>query len=202
MSRLYIRTFLFESRNHHAAEHAHDAPSVMTVPLVLLASLTLLTGFVVFEGVGKALGFPGGFGQFVWFEEPEKFDFDVVIALTSTVLAGGGVVVGWIFWQGNAEPAKRMGDMFRPVYRLLFNRFYIDEIYQWVINNIVLVLGRILAWFDRNIVNDTGVDGSAVMGYLAGFELKFLETGKLPNYALAIAAGVVIISIVFLLVTV
>jgi NADH-quinone oxidoreductase subunit L len=95
-----------------------------------------------------------------------------------------------------------MGDMFRPVYRLLFNRFYIDEIYQWVINNVILVLGRILAWFDRNIVNDTGVDGSGAMGYLAGFELKFLETGKLPNYALAIASGVVIISIVFLLVTV
>ena len=202
MTRLYVRTFLFESRNHHAAEHAHDAPDVMTVPLVLLAALTLLTGFVVFEGVGKALGFPGGFGQFVWFEEPERFEFDVAIALTSTVLAGGGVVVGWIFWQGNAEPAKRMGDMFRPVYRLLFNRFYIDEIYQWAINNIILVLGRIVAWFDRNIVNDTGVDGSAVMGYLAGFELKFLETGKLPNYALAIAAGVVIISVVFLLVTV
>ena len=202
MARLYIRTFFFQARNVHAAEHAHDAPNAMTVHLILLAALTLLTGFTVFSPVGEAFGFPGGFGEFVWFEEPEKFDFDIVLALTSTVLAVGGLIVGWIFWQGTAEPAKRVGEMFRPVYLLFYNRFYIDELYQWVINNVILVLGRILAWFDRNIVNDTGVDGSGAMGYLAGFELKFLETGKLPNYALAIASGVVIISIVFLLVTV
>ncbi|HET9477117.1 MAG TPA: NADH-quinone oxidoreductase subunit L [Dehalococcoidia bacterium] len=202
MARLYIRTFLFESRDHHAAEHAHDAPSFMTVPLLLLAALTLVTGFVVFEGVGEAIGLPGGFGEFVWFEEPEGFDFDVVIALTSTILAGGGLLVGWIFWQGTAEPAKRAGEMFRPLYLLFYNRFYIDDIYQWVINNIVLVLGKVLAWFDRNIVNDTGVDGSAGLAFFSGFELKFAETGRLPNYALAIAAGVVIIAVVFLVVTV
>ena len=202
MARLYIRTFFFQSRNHHAAEHAHDAPSAMTVPLVLLAALTLVTGLFVFEGVGKAFGFPGGFGQFVWTDEPEKFDFNVGIAALSTILAGGGVVVGWIFWQGSAEPAKRAGDMFRPLYLLFYNRFYIDNIYQWAINNIVLVLGKILSWFDRNIVNDTGVDGSAGLAFFSGFELKFAETGRLPNYALAIAAGVIIIAIVFLVVTV
>ncbi len=202
MARLYIRTFFFQPRNHHAAEHAHDAPDVMTVPLILLAALTLLTGFTVFTPVGEAFGFPGGFGEFVWTEEPEKFDFDIAIALTSTVLAVGGLIVGWIFWQGTAEPARRAGEMFRPVYLLFYNRFYIDEIYQWVINNIILLLGKIIAWFDRNIVNDTGVDGSAGLGYFAGFELKFAETGKLPNYAMAIAAGVLIIGAAFLWVTV
>jgi NADH-quinone oxidoreductase subunit L len=200
MARLYIRTFLFQSRNQHAAEHAHDAPNVMTVPLVLLAALTLVTGFTVFTGVGEALGFPGGFGEFVWTEEPEKFDFDVAIALTSTILAGGGILVGWIFWQGRRSETRR--EMFRPLYLLFYNRFYIDELYQWVINSIILVLGKIVAWFDRNIVNDTGVDGSAGLGYFAGFELKFAETGKLPNYAMAIAAGVVIIGAAFLWVTV
>ncbi len=202
MARLYIRTFFFRSRNPPAAEHAHDAPSVMTVPLVLLAALTLVTGFFAFEGVGKAFGFPGGFGQFVWTGEPEKFDFNVGIAALSTILAGGGVVVGWIFWQESAEPAKRAGDMLRPLYLLFYNRFYIDDIYQWVINHVVLVLGKIIAWFDRNIVNDTGVDGSAGLAFFSGFELKFAETGRLPNYALAIAAGVIIIAIVFLVVTV
>ena len=47
-------------------------------------------------------------------------------------------------------------------------------------------------------MNDTGVDGSAGLGYFAGYELKFTETGKLPNYALAIAGGVVVIAILFL----
>jgi len=202
MTRLYIRTFLFQPRNRHAAEHAHDAPPVMTFPLILLAALTLVTGFVVFHGVGKAIGLPGGFGEFVWTEEPEKFDLNLGIALTSTILAGGGVIVGWIFWQGAAQPAQRAGQAFRPLYLLFYNRFYIDDIYQWAINNIVLVLGRILAWFDRSIVNDTGVDGSAGLAIFSGFGLKFTETGRLPNYALAIAAGAIIIAVVFLLVTV
>jgi NADH-quinone oxidoreductase subunit L len=157
---------------------------------------------VVFDFIGEALGFPGGFGQFVFETEPEKFQFSNSIALISTILAAGGVAVGYVFWAEDARPAQRMGEMFRPVYLLLYNRFYIDELYQWVINNIILALGKIVAWFDRNIVNDTGVDGPAGLTYFTGFGLKFLETGKLPNYALAISAGFIVIAIVFLLVVV
>jgi NADH-quinone oxidoreductase subunit L len=202
MTRLVIRTFFFAPRNREAAHHAHDAEPVMTVPLILLAIPAAIGGFLVFSGVGEALGFPGGFGEFVFTHEPEEFDFSLGIAALSTILAGGGLAVGWVFWSEKAEPAERMGEMFRPVYLLLYNRFYIDDIHQWVINNVILTLGKILAWFDRNIVNDTGVDGPAGMAYFAGFEFKFLETGKLPNYALAISLGVIVMAIVFLLVVV
>jgi NADH-quinone oxidoreductase subunit L len=160
--------------------------------------MSLIGGLVVFSGVGETLGFPGGFGEFVFSEEPEAFDFAIDIAILSTILAGGGVIVGYIFWSGDAAPATRMGEMFRPVYQLLFNRFYIDAFYQWVINNIVLSLGKTIAWFDRNIVNDTGIDGSGGLAVFTGYGLKFLESGKLPNYALAIAVGAIIIAIAFL----
>jgi NADH-quinone oxidoreductase subunit L len=202
MTRLLIRTFFFAPRNREAAHHAHDAEPVMTIPLVLLAVPAVIGGFVVFSGVGEALGFPGGFGEFVFTHEPESFEFDVGIAAISTILAGGGLAVGWVFWSEDAQPAKRMGETFRPVYQLLYNRLYIDDIYQWVINNIILTLGKILSWFDRNIVNDTGVDGPAGLAYFTGFGAKFLETGKLPNYALAISLGVIVMAIVFLLVVV
>lgn len=198
MSRLYIRTFLFAPRDSASHEHAHDAEPVMTVPLVLLAALTLVTGFFVFDGVGEALGFPGGIGRFVYSHEPEGFKFHSDIALLSTALAGGGVVLGWAIWSGKAEAAKKLGEMFRPIYVTLSNRYYIDNIYQFLIDRVVLVAGAIISWFDRNIVNDTAVDGSAGLGYFAGFSMKFLETGKLPNYALAIASGVVVISILLL----
>jgi NADH-quinone oxidoreductase subunit L len=174
----------------------------MTLPLVLLAIPAAIGVFLVFSAEGEALAFPGAFGEFVFTHQPEEFDFDFGIAALSTILAGGGLVVGWVFWSEDAQPAKRMGETFRPVYLLLYNRFYIDDIYQWVINNIILTLGKVLAWFDRNVVNDTGVDGPAGMAYFAGFEFKFLETGKLPNYALAISLGVIVMAIVFLLVVV
>ncbi|MCI0832362.1 MAG: hypothetical protein J4N72_06915, partial [Chloroflexi bacterium] len=58
--------------------------------------------------------------------------------------------------------------------------------------------GALIAWFDRVVVNDAGVNGSANIGYLAGFEAKFLQTGRLPNYALAIVAGILLLSVVML----
>jgi NADH-quinone oxidoreductase subunit L len=202
MTRLVIRTFFFQPRNQEAAHHAHDAEPLMTIPLLPLALLSIIGGWVVFSVVGEAMGFPGGFGEFVFSHEPEEFDFAIDIAILSTILAGGGVIVGYIFWSGDAAPATRMGEMFRPVYLLLYNRFYIDAFYQWVINNIILVLGKTVAWFDRNIVNDTGIDGTGGLAVFTGYGLKFLESGKLPNYALAISVGAIIIAIVFLLVVV
>ena len=191
MSRLFIRTFLFEPRDRPAQEHAHDAEPVMTAPLIILAVLTVIGGFVVFDLVGEALGFPGGFGEFVFFEEPEGFHFPWDVAILSTLLATCGIAAGWYFWSNEAEPARRAGDALRPVYEMLCNRYYIDDAYQWVIDRVVLTLGSIVAWFDRNIVNDTAVDGSAGLGVFTGFGMKFLETGKLPNYALAIVGGVI-----------
>jgi NADH-quinone oxidoreductase subunit L len=198
MTRLFIRTFLFDPKNPQSQEHAHDAEPVMTAPLLLLGVLTLVSGYVVFDAVGEALGFPGGIAKFVYETEPEPFHFPWNVAIASTVIALASIGAGYWAWAAEMKPARRAGEMFRPVYLLLLNRYYIDDIYQWVINRLVLAGGGIIAWFDRNIVNDTAVDGTAGLGYFAGFEFKFLQTGKLPNYALAIASGVIIISILFL----
>ena len=90
MTRLFVRTFLFEARDRVAWGHSHDAEPLMTLPLVLLAVLTAVGGFVVFGFVGEALGFPGGVGEFVFFEDPEPFDFAWDVAIFSTALAVGG----------------------------------------------------------------------------------------------------------------
>ncbi len=202
MTRLYVRTFTGRPRDPHAAEHAHDAEPVMTLPLVLLATLTVVAGFVAFDGVGEALGFPGGFGEFVFFEEPEAFHFPWDVAILSTAAALAGIALGVYAWSGEARPAQQAGRILRPAYLTLLNKYYMDDIYQWAINRIVLGAGAVLAWFDRNVVNDTAVDGSAGLGVFTGFGMKFLETGKLPNYALAIATGVIVVAIVFLVVRV
>jgi NADH-quinone oxidoreductase subunit L len=170
----------------------------MTVPLILLAIPTVIGGIVVFDAVGEALGFPGGFGKFVYLEEPEKFKFHADTALIATLLAGGGLLIGLYAWLIRAEIAERVRETFPPITTLLSRRYFIDDIYQWVINQVILRLGGILAWFDRNIVNDTGVDGSAGLAFFTGFATKFTETGKLPNYALAIALGIIVISVLFL----
>ena len=138
MTRLFVRTFTGRPRNHHAQEHAHDAEPMMTVPLLLLAALTLVGGFVAFGSVGEALGFPGGFGEFVFLEEAEAFHFPWDVAILSTLIAIGGIAAGVYFWSGEAAPARRAAQSLRPVYRTLANNYYLDDAYQWVINHVVL----------------------------------------------------------------
>ncbi|MDP2660392.1 MAG: hypothetical protein Q8R28_06660, partial [Dehalococcoidia bacterium] len=152
--------------------------------------------------VGEALGFPGGFGKFVFLGEPEAFHFPWDVAILSSVVAVAGIAAGAFIWSGEAALARRAAETLRPVYLMLSNKYYMDDLYQWVVNRVVLALGGIIAWFDRNVVNDTAVDGSAALGVFSGFGMKFLETGKLPNYALGISLGVIVIAIVFMVVRV
>ena len=72
---------------------------------------------------------------------------------------------------------------------MLAARYYVDEIYQWVIDRIVLVFGRFIAAFDRVVVNDTAVDGSADSVKISSFRMKFVQTGRIYNYGMAMAAG-------------
>jgi NADH:ubiquinone oxidoreductase subunit 5 (subunit L)/multisubunit Na+/H+ antiporter MnhA subunit len=65
-----------------------------------------------------------------------------------------------------------------------------------MIDHVVLGIARILAWFDRNVVNNTGVNGTAALTAWTGFKLKFQQTGRLPNYAFAIVLGVVVLVVI------
>ena len=197
MTRLVLRIFTGEPRNQHAYEHAHDAPPSMSLPLVLLAALTLVAGFVAFDAVGKVLGFPGGIGEFVFVGgHPEVFTVNGGVMALSIVLAVGGVIGGLYIWGGQALPAQRLAEAFPWAYRTLRNKYYMDDFYQALIDRVVLTSSAVVSWFDRNVVNDTGVDGSAAIPRVTGFVLKFLQTGKLPNYALGIAIGVLVLAAV------
>jgi NADH:ubiquinone oxidoreductase subunit 5 (subunit L)/multisubunit Na+/H+ antiporter MnhA subunit len=83
-----------------------------------------------------------------------------------------------------------------PSRRLFLNRFYIDELYQLAINYVVLAAGRVVAVFDRVVVNDTGVNGTGDATGFMGWLGKHQQTGNVPNYALAIVVGIIVIAIV------
>jgi NADH-quinone oxidoreductase subunit L len=196
MARVAILVFTGEPRNREAYDHAHDAPPSMAVPLVLLAGLTVVAGFVAFDGVGKLLGFPGGIGQFVFTQEGEVFRANGWVVATSTVLAILGLAGGYYFWWGTAERARLVGERLPQVYRTLRNKYYMDDLYQAIIDRVVLVFSGLVSWFDRNVVNDTGVNGTAETTRFAGYLLKFQQTGRLPNYALAIVIGVITLALI------
>jgi NADH-quinone oxidoreductase subunit L len=128
--------------------------------------------------------------------DAHAFHFDWTLAIISTLLVVGGLAVAQKAWSGEQQLAKQAAATFPFFHRLFLNKFYVDEFYQWCINYIVLGLAKLIAFFDRTVVNDTGVNGSGFLASAAGFVLKFQQTGKLPNYALAMVAGVTVIAIV------
>ena len=198
MTRVVLLTFFGEPKDHHAYEHAHESAPAMTAPLVLLAVLACISGFVVFEGVGKALGFHSGWLGFVYnlAEGPEKFHVNWGLAISSVVLVVAGLAGGVWLWSGEAKRAERAGAFSPLTYQLLLHRFYIDEVYQLAINYVVLAAGQAVAWFDRAVVNDAGVQGTGEATSFFGWLGKFSQTGRLPNYALAMVIGVVVIVLV------
>jgi NADH-quinone oxidoreductase subunit L len=199
MIRLYILTFMGQPKDHHVNEHAHEMGPVMTLPVVSLAAITLVAGFVSFEGVGKALGLGSGFLGFIEYvleEHPHAFEFDVPMAIISSLLVVAGLVGGVYAFSGEAVPAKAAGAKYPFLYNLFSHKFYIDDFYQWCINNLVLGLARVVAYFDRNVVNDTGINGPGEATGAIAWVLKFTQTGKAPNYALAMIVGVVVLAII------
>ena len=107
-----------------------------------------------------------------------------------------GLGVGWLIWKERPGLAIIAAIVLKPVHTLLVNKYYLDDIYQVIIDRVVLMTSRMLAWFDRNVVNDTIVDGSAQATGFIGYLLKFQQTGRLPNYALAIVIGIVALTMV------
>jgi NADH-quinone oxidoreductase subunit L len=194
-TRLILLTFWGEPKNHHAYEHAHESPPVMTGPLILLAALAALAGFFAIDQVGRALGFAGGIGELVFLHEAEAFHLDWVLAGGATAVALASVGIGFAYWWGRAERAVQARQWAPELHQLLVRRYYMDDLYQALINRAVLGLAGVVAWFDKRIVNETGVDGGAqTLGYF-GYRLKFLQTGRIPNYALAMAVGMTALAI-------
>jgi NADH-quinone oxidoreductase subunit L len=196
-TRLVLLTFFGKPKNSHAFDHAHESPLIMTVPLVLLAVLATVSGFFAVDEVGRLFGFVGGIGQLVFEgEHGHVFDLDLAFAGTATVMALLGLAIGWTYWHGDAKRAEQAQGWSPELHQLLVRRYYIDELYQGVINNVILGAASVVAWFDKRVVNETGVDGGAQLIGFFGLRLKFLQTGRIPNYVLGMALGVLALAIV------
>ena len=199
LSALYMArvTFLVFFGTSRSEGEAHESPWLLTAPLIILAPLALVLGLATYQGFGNFLAGEGSHASPAW-------------------LAGlsGGLVAAILFsswatyvsrpsWLPGAAryadpsdpkvyPATGWTSAWRDrVHRLLVNKYYVDEAYQWAIDRVFLGLGRLVALFDRVIVNDTGVDGPALSVWLSAMRVRYIQSGLMYTYAMAMALGVV-----------
>jgi NADH-quinone oxidoreductase subunit L len=194
-TRLVLLTFFGQPKDRHAYDHAHESPPLMTMPLLILAALAVVAGFVIFSSVGHALGFPGGIGEVVFAHEPHHFEMDWAFAATALGASLAGIGIGLVYWRDEGRRAVSARAWAPDLHALLVNRYYMDDLYQTIINRVVLGLASVVALFDKRVVNESGVDGGAQTIGWFGLRLKFLQTGRIPNYALAMATGVIVLAV-------
>ena len=200
LSALYMGRAVFATffgRLPHELEHTHESPAVMTVPLILLAILAAGFGLISWNWPGAF----GGFGYFVFFHDGHGFEFTWWIGILSAVMAVGSFVLTYLIYERGSISLESTRRRFAPVLRVVENKYYFDEIYQWTIDRVVLVVARFVAFFDRAIINDVGINGPADAVRHLGFVLRLHVTGHLYSYALAMVLGMVGLGIFWWLIT-
>ncbi|MGI5911587.1 MAG: NADH-quinone oxidoreductase subunit L [Syntrophomonadaceae bacterium] len=165
---------------------AHESSPVMTTPLVILAVMAVIAGFVGSPLMGNL------FAHWVNFPGAVHHNPSLGIMAVSSLVAVAGIILAWAIYQRKMVNVKSLKLKFNGLYQLLYNKYYIDEIYQWGIDHLVDGTAKVLFWFDLYVVNGI-VNGIAALTGMAGQVLRYTENGQVQTYAMYMFAGIIVI---------
>jgi NADH-quinone oxidoreductase subunit L len=204
--RLIYLTFHGESRlDPEVARHVHESPRVMTIPLMLLAVLSLVGGWVgiphLFTPLDEFL--EPVFSRYTHLEiVPPDLSFGLELSFMgiSVAIALLGIGVAYLMYLKNPALPGILAARFAGLYRLLYNKYYIDEIYNALIVRPIAVMSDLLFWrvIDMRLV-DGAVNGVAALFGAIGQYLRRLQTGAVQAYALSLLLGAVVLIFYYLL---
>ncbi len=221
--RLYFLAFENGDRlDPHVKEHVHESPPSMTVPLVVLASGAVVLGFFK-EFFGNFLK-PSLNPEYMSFlsEETKRLVEDGLsrahhvhmaedawhfllhsltspLGILSLITALLGIFVAWVIYQLKKVDAKEIAKTFRPLYLLLYNRWYFDFVYYAIFVYGYYRFSKILWFIGDKIIIDGIVDGSAKVSLLTGSGLRLFQSGRIGGYVAQMALGILIFLGIFLL---
>jgi len=185
--RLIFMTFGGTFRGSMDPQYIREAPLTMTLPLLILAVPAVLVG------LWGAPFFGNGFARFLEGPNFHGEEMNIVMAATGTVLAVAGIGVAFLFYGARVWSAEAVAARFRPIYVTLFNRYWIDELYCWLMDRLIIAVAFGMGLFDSGVI-DGVVNGVGKGTTVAGDWLRGLQTGRIPSYALAVAGGLLIIA--------
>lgn len=173
--RAFFLTFAGRYRGHH---HPHESPLVMTGPLVVLALLSLGGGFL---SVPKWLAATN----------PLSEHESMVPMVISVIFGLSGIGLAWLLYVARPSLAESVKTATGPLYTLVYNKYFVDEIYGAVIVRPIQVVSNYILWkgIDEALIDKGGVNG---LGHLIkgwGNLFRRIQSGSIRNYATWVLAG-------------
>ena len=197
MFRAVFMTFHGGEKFDHHHVHPHESPPLMTVPLMTLAGLSVvggLVGFPIIEGANKFKAFLAPAITPLVHEVHAPAWFEIVMMAVSMAVAAAGIYMAYKFYMAKPELPEKVVEKIPVVYDLVYNKYYVDEIYDATVVE-PIKNGSDFLWHgvDETVI-DGAVNGSATtVGWLSR-HLRKLETGFVQSYALAILIGAVLVT--------
>ena len=182
MFRMYFLVFWWKENPHYKEHRPHDAPWQMSLPLIILAAVSVVAGFIPF-------------GEFItWNGEPYHIHLELPVAITSIIIALIGIFVAFkLYYKENNAPA-RLKNMWPSLWQAAHRRFYWDEIYQFITHKIIFgIICRSIAWFDRHVIDAT-MDGMAWIAQRASASIKGMQSGAIQAYVIWYFMGAVVLA--------
>ncbi len=189
MFRLYYSIFWGkENKALHQEHRPHEAPLSMTIPLIFLAAVTLVAGWIPF-------------GHFVS-SDGMAYDIhiDWTVASVSLGVAAAGILLAtWMYLREDRTVADGLAARFSGLHKAAYHRFYIDEVYQFITHRIIFAcISTPVAWFDRHVV-DGFMNMLAAVTEKVSWGIRKMQSGYVQRYAIWFLGGAMGLVIVLLL---
>ncbi len=197
MFRLLFLTFFGKFRGTHEQEHhLHESPSSMTVPLIVLAILSV---------IGGALGFPEFWHLPNWMahhldpiivrKDPSMLSHETEWLLMGLAVAGALAMIWFtyqLFIKNRVLPADKESQL-KPWQRLIYNKYYVDELYDATIRKPLDLMSTVFhKFFDLQVI-DGIVNGVGASVRMIGASVRYFQTGNIGFYVMSMSMGVVLI---------
>src|SRR5712671_6556422 len=206
MFRLIFLTFHGKQRFDEHKVHVHESPSNMLAPLMILAVLSIVGGWLAAPAF-----LPGGTDYFVGFLQPvfggveaagaeaEAHSLELWLAGVAVATALAGALFAYWLYLKRPEKADGLARSMKPAYNTLLNKYYVDELYAAAVVRPLLWISTVVLWKAADVAGiDGAVNGIADGARAIGDGVRHTQSGNTRSYAVWVVVGaIVIIAVIF-----